>query len=127
MHLGEGCGVPLYTFRHTCLTRWAAHMDPYTLGYLAGHGDFSATRRYVHPQAQTVRDAMERAPNGQSGAQLAQSVTATSAHLNDVIRHPGLVEERFRWAVEARIKKPSLAWNGFDPVLSFPFGACGEK
>jgi hypothetical protein len=32
---------PLYTFRHTCLTRWAAHMDPYTLGYLAGHSDFS--------------------------------------------------------------------------------------
>jgi len=21
---------PLYTFRHTCLTRWAGHMDPYT-------------------------------------------------------------------------------------------------
>lgn len=64
---------PLYTFRHTCLTRWAAHMDPYTLGYLAGHSDFSTTRRYVHPQAQTVRDAMERAHNGNSGAQTAQS------------------------------------------------------
>ena len=64
---------PLYTFRHTCLTRWAAHMDPYTLGYLAGHSDFSTTRRYVHPQVQTVRDAMERARNGQSGAQTAQS------------------------------------------------------
>ena len=64
---------PLYTFRHACLTRWAAHMDPYTLGYLAGHSDFSTTRRYVHPQAQTVRDAMERARNGQSGTQTAQS------------------------------------------------------
>ncbi len=21
----------LYTLRHTCLTRWSAHMDPYTL------------------------------------------------------------------------------------------------
>ena len=51
----------LYTFRHTCLTRWAAYMDPYTLAYLAGHSDFSTTRRYVHPQAHTVRDAMERA------------------------------------------------------------------
>ena len=39
---------PLYTFRHTCLTRWAAFMDPYTLAYLAGHSDFSTTRRYVH-------------------------------------------------------------------------------
>lgn len=45
----------LYTFRHTCLTRWAAHMDPYTLAYLAGHSDFGMTRRYVHPQAETVR------------------------------------------------------------------------
>jgi integrase len=52
---------PLYTFRHTCLTRWAAFMDPFTLAYLARHSDFSTTRRYVHPQAQTVRDAIERA------------------------------------------------------------------
>jgi integrase len=59
---------PLYTFRHTCLTRWAAHMDPYTLGYLAGHSDFSTTRRYVHPQAHTVREAMERARNGHDNA-----------------------------------------------------------
>jgi len=58
---------PLYTFRHTCLTRWAAYMDPYTLAYLAGHSDFSTTRRYVHPQAHTVRAAMERARAGESG------------------------------------------------------------
>jgi integrase len=58
---------PLYTFRHTCLTRWAAFMDPYTLGYLAGHGDFSTTRRYVHPQAHTVLEAIERARNAQGG------------------------------------------------------------
>ena len=58
---------PLYTFRHTCLTRWAAHMDPYTLGYLAGHSDFSTTKRYIHPQAQTVLAAMERARAAQSG------------------------------------------------------------
>jgi integrase len=58
---------PFYTFRHTCLTRWAAYMDPYTLAYLAGHSDFSTTRRYVHPQVQTIRDAMERARVGQGG------------------------------------------------------------
>jgi len=57
----------LYTFRHTCLTRWAAYMDPYTLAYLAGHSDFSTTRRYVHPQAQTVLDAMERAREARRG------------------------------------------------------------
>ena len=71
--LAKVAEFPLYTFRHTCLTRWAAHMDPYTLGYLAGHSDFSTTRRYVHPQVQTVRDAMERARNGQSGTQTAQA------------------------------------------------------
>jgi len=52
----------LYTFRHTCLTRWAASgMDPWTLAYLAGHRDMSITKRYVHPQAETVRAAIELA------------------------------------------------------------------
>jgi hypothetical protein len=41
-------------------------MDPFTLAYLAGHSDFSTTRRYVHPQAATIRAAMERARLGQS-------------------------------------------------------------
>jgi integrase len=51
---------PLYTLRHTCLTRWARTMDPYTLAYLAGHSDFATTKRYVHPQAEAVREANER-------------------------------------------------------------------
>lgn len=54
----------LYECRHTCLTRWAEHMDPYTLAYLAGHSDFAMTKRYVHPQAETVRKAMEKARGG---------------------------------------------------------------
>ena len=58
---------PLYTFRHTCLTRWAAFIDPYTLGDLAGHGDFATTKRYIHPQADTIRDAMERARSAGGG------------------------------------------------------------
>jgi integrase len=60
----EASGVPpfvLYALRHTCLTRWAAHMDPYTLGYLAGHSSFVTTERYVHPQRATVEAAMKRA------------------------------------------------------------------
>ena len=52
---------PLYTLRHTCLTRWARTMDPYTLAHVAGHSDFAMTKRYVHPQAEAVRDAMDRA------------------------------------------------------------------
>lgn len=62
--LASVAAFSFYTFRHTCLTRWAAYMDPFTLGYLAGHADFSTTRRYVHPQAHTIAEAIERARNG---------------------------------------------------------------
>jgi integrase len=62
--LAKVAAFSLYTFRHTCLTRWAEYMDPFTLAYLAGHSDFSTTRRYVHPQPETVRAAMERARHG---------------------------------------------------------------
>jgi len=55
---------PPYTLRHTCLTRWAEVMDPYTLAYLAGHSDFATTRRYVHPRRETVLSAMHRAETG---------------------------------------------------------------
>jgi integrase len=60
-------GFELYTFRHTCLTRWAPHMDPWTLAYLAGHRDMNITKRYVHPQEQTIRAAMDRAQVANSG------------------------------------------------------------
>jgi len=57
----------LYTLRHTCLTRWAPHMDPWTLAYLAGHKDMNITKRYIHPQQHTIRHAMEKARSAQSG------------------------------------------------------------
>jgi integrase len=60
-------GFELYTLRHTCLTRWAPHMDPWTLAYLAGHRDMNITKRYVHPQVQTIRAAMDRAQVASSG------------------------------------------------------------
>jgi hypothetical protein len=41
--------------------RWAPHMDPWALAYLAGHRDMSITKRYVHPQEGTLRDAVEKA------------------------------------------------------------------
>src|SRR4030095_15340978 len=44
----------------------------------------------------------------------------TSVHLNDIVRLPCLVEERFRWAVEAQIREPTFARNGLDPVLFLP-------
>src|SRR5205085_4515220 len=58
---------PIYTFRHTCLTRWAPFMDPWTLAYLAGHRDMNITKRYVHPQEQTIRAAMDRAQAASGG------------------------------------------------------------
>jgi len=36
-------------------------MDPWTLAYLAGHRDMNITKRYIHPQEQTIRAAMDRA------------------------------------------------------------------
>jgi len=67
-----------YTLRHTCLTRWATTMDPYTLAYLAGHSDFATTRRYVHPRAETVLEAIGRAERGQGGHKLS---TIPTGHL----------------------------------------------
>jgi integrase len=67
---------PLYTLRHTCLTRWAPHMDPWTLAYLAGHRDMSITKRYVHPQERTVREAMDRARGGYNLGYSAESASA---------------------------------------------------
>jgi integrase len=58
---------PIYTFRHTCLTRWAPFMDPWTLAYLAGHRDMSITKRYIHPQEHNTRTAMEKARVALSG------------------------------------------------------------
>ena len=52
---------PMYTLRHTCLTRWAPHMDPWALAYVAGHRDMSITKRYVHPQQGALRDSIEKA------------------------------------------------------------------
>ncbi len=54
----------LYTFRHTCITRWAKHMDPFTLHVLAGHADMNTTKRYVHPSDEDILEAMERVQSG---------------------------------------------------------------
>jgi integrase len=50
----------LYDLRHTCLTRWAKVMDPFTLKKLAGHTDLNTTMRYVHLNDDDVRKAMEK-------------------------------------------------------------------
>jgi integrase len=75
-------GFELYALRHTCLTRWAPHMDPWPLAYLAGHRDMNITKRYVHPQEQTILVAMEKARVVQGG----HSSGHTQLNLPDVNR-----------------------------------------
>jgi len=67
----------LYTFRHTGLTRWAPHMDVFTLQYLAGHSDIRTTRRYIHPQQQNTLRAMARARKAQGGHTFRHTVRQT--------------------------------------------------
>ena len=76
--LGKVAAFVPYTFRHTCLTRWANILDPYTLAYLAGHSDFATTRRYVHPNLNTAREALERARLAQNGNRVELSLRAAS-------------------------------------------------
>jgi integrase len=68
-------GVPpfvLYDLRHTCLTRWAKAMDPFTLKKLAGHTDLNTTMRYVHLNDDDVRAAMEKARGGHNSGHSAE-------------------------------------------------------
>ena len=37
-----------YDLRHTCLTRWAKYLDPFTLKKLAGHESLETTMKYIH-------------------------------------------------------------------------------
>jgi len=48
-------------------------MDPWTLAYLAGHSNMNTTKRYVHPQVQTILDAMEKARGVKGGHRIGHS------------------------------------------------------
>jgi integrase len=63
----------IYDLRHTCLTRWAKTMDPFTLMKLAGHADLNTTMRYVHLNDDDVRAAMERAEVAKGGHKIGHS------------------------------------------------------
>jgi integrase len=84
--LGKVPAFVPYTFRHTCLTRWASILDPYTLAYLAGHSDFGTTRRYVHPNLNTAREALERARVAQGGHKIGHSPEQSADAQPKVIR-----------------------------------------
>jgi integrase len=57
----------LYALRHTCLTRWAKWMDPFTFHRVAGHGDMKTTMRYVHPSDADMDEAIVSARKAQAG------------------------------------------------------------
>ena len=83
--LGKVAHFPLYTFRHTCLTRLAPFMDPWTLAYLAGHRDMSVTKRYVHPQEYSTRAAIEKARLALSGHKTGHSlILNTDVHIGNL-------------------------------------------
>src|SRR5215831_7476222 len=66
----ERCKVApfdLYVMRHTCLTRWAKHMDPFALHKVAGHKDIKTTMRYVHPSDEHIREAISKARSEPTG------------------------------------------------------------
>jgi integrase len=57
-------GFEFSRLRHTCLTRWAPHMDPWTLGYLAGHRDMNISAMFIRRSRQFA--AIDRAQAGES-------------------------------------------------------------
>ena len=48
-------------------------MDPHVLAYLGRHSNFATTRHYVHPRADTVLAAMQKAQNAQGGHKIGHS------------------------------------------------------
>ena len=62
-----------YTLRYTRLIRCSAYMVPYTLAYLAGPADFATTKRYVHPQLDAERTAIEKARSAKTPHNLGHS------------------------------------------------------
>jgi hypothetical protein len=71
-----------YEVHHTCLKRRVPHMDPYTLGYVAGHGPPRMTKRYVHPQAETVKAAIEKGSGGHTSGHSEQKAERAALRLS---------------------------------------------
>lgn len=52
---------PIYTFRHTCMTRLAPVLQPFVLQRFAGHRDINTTRKYVHLNDADLSDRIRAA------------------------------------------------------------------
>jgi len=55
-----GVSFIIYDLRHTFGTRMAPLVDPITLAAIMGHANLRTIMRYVHPQSEEKRAAMER-------------------------------------------------------------------
>lgn len=62
-----------YDLRHTCLTRWAQYLDPFTLKKLAGHESLETTMKYIHLNERDseakLAEAREKMAREQQGVQ----------------------------------------------------------
>ena len=72
----------LYDLRHTCLTRWARYLDPFTLKKLAGHESLTTTMKYIHLNESEsdlrLTEALERLDEERGGHKIGHSVEGDS-------------------------------------------------
>jgi len=87
----------IYDLRHTCLTRWAKSMDPFTLMKLTGHADLNTTMRYVHLNDDDVGRLWQRRDRQKVGTKLG---TAPKTELpNDPSKVPYSIDRtRDKWS-----------------------------
>jgi integrase len=76
----------VYAFRHTVLTRWSQHLDPYSLAKLAGHADFATTRKYVHVGLDRVVEAMEKVAKARAGHKNGHTTPRATEHIETPTR-----------------------------------------
>ena len=78
-------------------------MDPWTLAYLAGHQSMSITKRYVHPQLDTILQAMENARGGHNSGH-----TPSPPEKTETRTGPQVVDREGENGAPGEIRTPDL-------------------
>lgn len=83
----------IYDLRHTCLTRWARYLDPFTLKDLAGHESLETTMKYIHlneqetaERLQEVRERLDTNALGNAGYMKAILQADLRANLPEILK-----------------------------------------